>query len=66
MLGGHGAWHFAAHNPDLALCVSAQAGWIKKEYYGDSNVLFDHDIADSHTDAILRGTKEKKNKESTR
>eukprot|EP00026_Physarum_polycephalum_P002049 Phypoly_transcript_02053.p1 GENE.Phypoly_transcript_02053~~Phypoly_transcript_02053.p1 ORF type:complete len:900 (+),score=110.07 Phypoly_transcript_02053:31-2730(+) len=54
-MGGHGAWHFSTHNPDRALCVSAQAGWIKKEYYGDSNVLFDHDIADSYTDAIMRG-----------
>ena len=39
-MGGHGAWHLAAHFPDRAIGLAALAGWIKKEEYGDSNLFF--------------------------
>jgi hypothetical protein len=43
-MGGHGAWVIATHYPDLAVGVASAAGWIRKEYYGDSNDLFVHDL----------------------
>ena len=53
-MGGHGAWHIATHVPDRALGVVSAAGWIRKEYYGDSNRFFVHDIGHSHIDASLK------------
>ena len=34
------------------------AGWIRKEYYGDSNNLWEHDISVAHADAALRAVLE--------
>jgi len=53
-MGGHGAWHISTHFPDKALAVVTAAGWMRKEYYGDSNVLFEHDICTSYVDAQLK------------
>ena len=63
-MGGHGAWHIATHWPDLALAVSTAAGWIRKEYYGDSNNLWDHDLGVAHVDATLKGLLESAVQES--
>ncbi|KAL3875128.1 hypothetical protein ACJMK2_038060 [Sinanodonta woodiana] len=57
-MGGHGAWLMATHYPDKALAVISQAGWIKKEEYGDSNLFFRHDIATSHTDPSVKAIME--------
>ncbi|KAK3593447.1 hypothetical protein CHS0354_020212 [Potamilus streckersoni] len=57
-MGGHGAWLLASHYPDKALAVISQAGWIKKEEYGDSNLFFRHDIATSHTDPSVKAVME--------
>ena len=54
-MGGHGAWHIATHVPDRGLGVMSAAGWIRKEYYGDSNRFFIHDIGHSHIDSSLKG-----------
>lgn len=42
-MGGHGAWLFAALESGRSLCLNANAGWLRKESYGDSNTLFMHD-----------------------
>jgi pimeloyl-ACP methyl ester carboxylesterase len=42
-MGGHGALIFATHFPDRVLGVAPLAAWIRKEAYGDSNNLFEHD-----------------------
>ena len=57
-MGGHGAWILATHQPDRAVAVASVAGWIRKEYYGDSNNLFDHDLGVAHADAALKATLE--------
>ena len=44
-MGGHGAWLFAVLEPGRTLCLNANAGWIRKEQYGDSNTLWLHDAA---------------------
>jgi len=54
-MGGHGAWTIATHVPDRALGVVSAAGWIRKEYYGDSNRFFIHDIGHSFIDSSLKG-----------
>jgi hypothetical protein len=54
-MGGHGAWHISSHVPDRGLGVISAAGWIRKEYYGDSNKFFVHDIGHSHIDSSLKG-----------
>ena len=54
-MGGHGAWQIATHVPDRGLGVMSAAGWIRKEYYGDSNRFFVHDIGRGHIDASLKG-----------
>jgi len=42
-MGGHGSLHFALHVPDKVIGVAPGSMWIKKEYYSDSNRIFDHD-----------------------
>jgi pimeloyl-ACP methyl ester carboxylesterase len=39
-MGGHGAWLLATVAPDLVRAVNPNAGWLCKEFYGDSNTLF--------------------------
>ena len=39
-MGGHGAWLLAVLRPDQVRAVNPNAGWIRKEHYGDSNTLF--------------------------
>jgi hypothetical protein len=34
--------------------ITAAAGWIRKEYYGDSNNLWEHDLGVAHVDAALK------------
>lgn len=43
-MGGHGAWLFAALEPGRSLCLNPNAGWLRKESYGDSNTPFMHDV----------------------
>ncbi|KAH9509120.1 hypothetical protein Btru_049103 [Bulinus truncatus] len=57
-MGGHGAWHLATHFPDMAVGLISLAGWIKKEEYGDSNLLFRHDISTSHIDPAVKAIME--------
>lgn len=54
-MGGHGAWLYATHYPDTLLCAAPMAGWISKEFYSDSNRVFEEDVAVSHSDMSLQG-----------
>ena len=51
--GGHGALLFATHLPDLACGVFSSNGWIRREYYGDANSIFQHDMQLSHADPTI-------------
>ena len=53
-MGGHGTFLLAVSNPDLAIGVIPQAGWYRKEYYGDSNTLFYFDTQNSFIDSKLK------------
>jgi len=53
-MGGHGAWVVAVNNPDMAVCLSPSAGWIKKEEYGTSNSFFALDLSNSFIDPSLK------------
>eukprot|EP01084_Bolivina_argentea_P038027 70316_1 len=53
-MGGHGTWILATSFPDLAMGIIPQAGWYRKEYYGDSNTLFFYDIQNSFVDSKLK------------
>eukprot|EP00041_Stephanoeca_diplocostata_P021451 m.500089 g.500089 ORF g.500089 m.500089 type:complete len:980 (-) comp21830_c0_seq2:232-3171(-) len=53
-MGGHGAWLFAATEPGRTMCLNANAGWNRKEQYGDSNTLFLHDLRLDAVDARLQ------------
>lgn len=57
-MGGHGAWQSATHLPDRAIAVVSAAGWIRKEYYGDSNRFFVHDVGHAHVDPSLKSVLE--------
>jgi hypothetical protein len=43
-MGGHGAWQVAVNSPDLSVCVSPSAGWIRKEEYNVANSFFELDM----------------------
>ena len=49
-MGGHGAWILAGFGSQDAVCVSAAAGWLRKENYGDANAFFNLDNDGSSTD----------------
>ena len=34
------------------MCHICSSRWIRKEYYGDSNNLFEHDLGVAHSDAV--------------
>ena len=53
-MGGHGAWLFAALEPGRTACLQPNAGWLRKEHYGDSNVMFRHDLRLDTVDPRLR------------
>jgi hypothetical protein len=53
-MGGHGAWVVAVNNPDMVMCLSPSAGWIKKEEYGTSNSFFALDLSNSFIDPSLK------------
>lgn len=53
-MGGHGAWMVAVNNPDMAICLSPSAGWIKKEEYGTANLFFALDVSNSFIDPSLK------------
>lgn len=46
-MGGHGAWISGINHPDSYACLSAAAGWIRKEEYGNANAFFEFDIQNS-------------------
>jgi hypothetical protein len=52
--GGHGALIMATLVPDLALGVVTASGWIKREVYGDANIIFHLDTSMSHLDPQLK------------
>ncbi|KAK3251372.1 hypothetical protein CYMTET_39286 [Cymbomonas tetramitiformis] len=53
-MGGHGALLFALSSPDRALALNTNAGWLRKDSYGDSNTLWKHDLGVARTDPMLR------------
>jgi hypothetical protein len=53
-IGGHGAWMNAVSFPDFSACVSATAGWTRKEEYGGSNQFFELDISNSYIEPELK------------
>lgn len=53
-MGGHGAWLFGVLEPGRTLCLNPNAGWLRKEQYGDSNTLFTHDLRLDTVDARLK------------
>ena len=57
-MGGHGAWFAAVHDPDRALGLAPVAGWMKRQYYGDTNVFFTHDVSTNHLDPVAAGVYE--------
>ena len=48
-MGGHGAWLLAVTSPDRVRAVNPNAGWLCKEFYGDSNTAF---LFDSRLDSV--------------
>jgi hypothetical protein len=48
-MGAHGAWMAAVNAPDLSVCVSPAAGWIRKEEYSTGNAFFELDIQNTYT-----------------
>ena len=48
-MGGHGAWLMAVTSPDRVRAVNPNAGWLCKEFYGDSNTPF---LFDSRLDSV--------------
>eukprot|EP00045_Choanoeca_perplexa_P012516 m.137027 g.137027 ORF g.137027 m.137027 type:complete len:549 (+) comp16038_c0_seq1:1155-2801(+) len=42
--GGHGSLVLATHYPDRFKAVISASGWFRREYYGDSNPIFNHDV----------------------
>jgi hypothetical protein len=38
------------HLPDSALALQPNAGWIKRERYGDANIVFQNDLSLAHLD----------------
>jgi len=52
-MGAHGAMIAAANRPDAIVCLSAAAGWIKKEEYATANAFFQLDVQNSYIDAEL-------------
>ena len=53
-MGGHGAWIVAVNQPDMAICLSPSAGWVKKEEYGTSNSFFALDVSNTYIDPSLK------------
>jgi hypothetical protein len=53
-MGGHGAWVMGVNNPNSAICLSAAAGWIRKEEYATSNSFFSLDVSNSYIDLGLK------------
>lgn len=53
-IGGHGAWMNAVNFPDFSGCISATAGWIRKEEYGGSNQFFELYISNSYVEPDLK------------
>ena len=51
--GGHGSLLFATHRPDHACGIFSSNGWIRREYYGDANPIFDMDLQLSHADPTV-------------
>ena len=58
-MGGHGSWIASVNRPDSTVCISATAGWIRKEEYGHSNAFFHLDLDNTHVDAELKSILEK-------
>lgn len=52
--GGHGALIMGVNIPDKALAVVPISGWIKREKYGDANIIFDLDTSMSYLDPALK------------
>lgn len=57
-MGGHGAWVCATLQPDLARGVASIAGWLTKEHYGDSNMIFTLDHAIPYIDPKIKAISE--------
>lgn len=53
-MGGHGAWLFGVLEPGRTHCLNPNAGWLRKEQYGDSNTLFTHDLRLDTIDSRLK------------
>jgi hypothetical protein len=58
-MGGHGAWVMSVNIPNHFICINSNAGWIKKEEYGNSNALFGFDISSSYIEPRLKEIIEK-------
>ncbi len=52
--GGHGALTFASKYPDRVLALFVANGWSNRQYYGDANTLFTHDLQLVHMDPALK------------
>ena len=52
--GGHGACIMATHHTDTTLALAMVSGWFDREYYGDANPAFTHDVQLGHVDPQLR------------
>ena len=53
-MGGHGAWILAVNSPDLGICLSPSASWIRKEEYAKANAFFELDIQNSYIPTRLK------------
>ena len=53
-MGGHGAWHLATTIRGNLTALLPAAGWLSKEDYGDSNILFRHDVGVAYSDPAVR------------
>eukprot|EP00730_Choanoeca_flexa_P004489 TRINITY_DN11710_c0_g1_i5.p1 TRINITY_DN11710_c0_g1~~TRINITY_DN11710_c0_g1_i5.p1 ORF type:complete len:877 (+),score=197.04 TRINITY_DN11710_c0_g1_i5:98-2728(+) len=58
--GGHGSLVLATHYPDRFKAVISASGWFRREYYGDANPIFNHDVQldfqDGKTKAVLEAS----------
>ena len=56
--GAHGALMLATKIPDRVLKVFAANGWTNREYYGDANSIFEHDLDIPNMDPSLKAVLE--------